>query len=59
MPGPDDVDTSNFEAVTRASYAQPLEIQGFLKLKLHWDNTNSARNNRFSAAQDVDVTAGL
>ncbi|MSQ04342.1 MAG: hypothetical protein EXR71_21090 [Myxococcales bacterium] len=60
IPGPAEIDTSSYEEVTRASYAEPLDISGFAKLKFHWDNTNSARNNRFSnTVQDIDVTEGL
>lgn len=59
IPGPADIDTSSYEEVTRASYAQPLEIRGFFNLRFHWDNTNSARNNRFDGVAEMDVTAGL
>lgn len=59
IPGPSAIDASNYEEVTRASYAQPLEVQGWFRLRFHWDNTNSARNNRFNAVQNIDVTAGL
>ncbi len=59
IPGPADIDTSSYEAVTRASYAQPLEIQGYFNLKFHWDNSNSARNNRFTSVENIDVKAGL
>ncbi len=59
IPGPATIDTSNYEAVTRASYAQPLEVQGSFDLKFHWDNTNSARNNRFNEVENINVTGGL
>lgn len=59
IPGPAAIDSSSYEEVTRASYAQPLEVQGFFNLRFHWDNTNSARNNRFTSVEDIDVTAGL
>ena len=54
IPGPADIDASNYEEVTRASYAEPLDIWGNLSLRVHWDNTNGARNNRF----DVVPTSG-
>ncbi|MSP54065.1 MAG: hypothetical protein EXR69_00425 [Myxococcales bacterium] len=59
VPGPASIDSSSYEEVTRASYAQPLEVQGFFNFRFHWDNTNSARNNRFNSVEDIDVTAGL
>ena len=59
VPGPGDLDQSSYEAVTRASYAQPLQMNGNLNLNIHWDNTNSARNNRFDAASDLDTTGNL
>jgi len=59
IPGPSAIDASSYEEVTRASYAQPLSVQGWFSLRFHWDNTNSARNNRFNAVQQVDVTGGL
>ncbi len=59
IPGPSAIDASNYEEVTRASYAQPLQVQGWFSLRFHWDNTNSARNNRFNAVENVDVTGGL
>lgn len=59
IPGPASVDESSYEAVTRASYAEPLQLNGNVNLRFHWDNTNSARNNRFQSVCDVDVTDGL
>lgn len=59
IPGPATIDASNYEQVTRASYAQPLAIQGYLSMRVHWDNTNSARNNRFHTIGSIDVTGGL
>jgi hypothetical protein len=59
IPGPGEVDASSYEAVTRASYAEPLHMWGNLNLELHWDNTNGAQNNRFEAAEDLDPTGNL
>ena len=59
IPGPASIDTSSYEEVTRASYAEPLEMYGWLNLRFHWDNTNSARNNRFDVVEDVETTGGL
>ena len=59
IPGPASIDASSYEEVTRASYAQPLEMNGYLTLRFHWDNTNSARNNRFDNVEHVETTSGL
>lgn len=59
IPGPATLDRSSYEAVTRASYAEPLDIYGHLNLNIHWDNTNSARNNRFEAPSDLQSTGNL
>ena len=59
IPGPASIDASSYEEVTRASYAQPLEMNGYLTLRFHWDNTNSARNNRFDNVENVETTGGL
>lgn len=59
IPGPSSIDTSDYEEVTRASYAEPLEMNGWINVRFHWDNTNSARNNRFETVGDVEATGGL
>jgi len=59
IPGPLDIDTSNYEEVTRTSYAEPLAIEGFLNLKLHWDPTNGVRNNRFEVAGQLGALDNL
>lgn len=59
IPGPAEVDQSSYEEVTRASYAQPLELTGQLDLQIHWDPTSGARNNRFDAATRLDATGNL
>ncbi|MEQ1564697.1 MAG: hypothetical protein ABMA64_03580 [Myxococcota bacterium] len=53
IPGPADLDLGNFEQLTRASYAQPLSVYGNTNLRIHFDNTNGARNNRFQAASNL------
>jgi hypothetical protein len=50
VPGPRDVDAENFEEVTRASYAEPLQVNGFFSIRLHWDRTNAQRNDRFDVS---------
>jgi hypothetical protein len=49
VPGPAGVDTSNFEEVTRANYANPLELSGQVGFRVHFDRTNGARNGRFES----------
>ena len=43
-------DPSDYEAVTRAAYAEPLSASGSINLRFHWDRTNGERNDRFSDA---------
>jgi hypothetical protein len=59
VPGPADIDQSDFEQVKRASYAQPLSTWGNLNLRIHFDPTNGVRNNRFEAGSDLDATGSL
>jgi hypothetical protein len=47
VPGPAELDPGNFEQISRASYAQPLSLYGSFGLRLHWERTNGARNDRF------------
>ena len=49
LPGPDldAIDPSDFEQLSRLSYADPLQVNGFVNVRLHWDRTNGARNDRF------------
>ena len=42
------IDPTDFEEVTRSSYAEPLRLQSSFNLNFHWDRTNGARNNRLS-----------
>ena len=59
IPGPASIDSSSYEEVTRASYAEPLSVFGYLSMRFHWDNTNGARNNRFTSVREQDPLAGL
>ena len=49
LPAPDEsmIDPSDYELLSRLSYAEPLSINGSLNLTIHWDRTNGARNDRF------------
>ena len=53
VPGPADLDTSDFEEVTRSSYTDPLQLSASFNLRLFWDRTNGVRNNR------LDLTGRL
>lgn len=59
IPGPTQIDTSSYEAVTRADYAEPLSLWGNLNIRVHWDHTNGERNNRFDALDGLGNTANL
>ena len=48
-PDADAIDPSDFEQLSRLSYAEPLSISGSLNLRIHWDPTNGARNNRLES----------
>jgi hypothetical protein len=49
LPGPDldAIDPSDFEQLSRLSYADPLQMNGNFSVRIHWDRTNGARNDRF------------
>ena len=49
LPAPniDLIDPSDYERLSRLSYADPLQINGFFNVRLHWDATNGVRNDRF------------
>jgi len=50
LPAPDEslIDPSDFQQLSRLSYAEPLSMNGSLDITIHWDRTNGARNDRFS-----------
>jgi hypothetical protein len=50
FPGPDEseIDPSDYEQLSRLSYAGPLSMFGSINLSIHWDRTNGARNDRFT-----------
>jgi hypothetical protein len=51
LPGPDPaaIDPSDYEQLSRLSYAEPLSISGTLNISIHWDATNGVRNDRIEA----------
>ena len=46
-PDLDAIDPSDFEQLSRLSYADPLQVNGYFNVRIHWDRTNGARNDRF------------
>ncbi|CAN5258942.1 hypothetical protein BH11MYX1_BH11MYX1_33480 [soil metagenome] len=51
LPKPDlsVIDPSDFQTLSRLSYAEPLALTGTIGLTLHWDPTNGARNDRLTS----------
>jgi len=47
-PDPDAIDPSDYEQLSRLSYADPFQANGWLNVRIHWDRTNGARNDRFT-----------
>ena len=50
IPGPAELDQSNYEEITQGSYAEPLAVSGNISLRFHWDRSNGALYNRFYSA---------
>ena len=48
-PDPNAIDPSDYEQLSRLSYAEPLALTGTIGLTLHWDPTNGARNDRITS----------
>jgi hypothetical protein len=49
QPDPNAIDPSDYEQLSRLSYAEPLALTGTIGLTLHWDPTNGARNDRITS----------
>lgn len=51
LPAPDEsaVDPSDYEQLSRLSYAEPLSMNGSVGITIHWDPTNGVRNNRIQS----------
>lgn len=51
LPAPDKdaVDSSDYEQLSRLSYAEPFSMNGSIGITVHWDPTNGARNNRLES----------
>ena len=48
-PDPNDIDPSDYEQLSRLSYAEPLSISGGVGITIHFDPTNGVRNNRIES----------
>lgn len=50
LPGPDadEIDPTDFAQLSRLSYAEPLSMNGSFNVRIHWDRTNGARNDRLT-----------
>ena len=51
LPAPDSasIDPSDYQLLSRLSYAEPLSLAGSLSLSIRWDPTNGVRNNRLGS----------
>ena len=49
QPDPNAIDPSDYQQLSRLSYAEPLALTGSIGLTLHWDPTNGARNDRITS----------
>jgi hypothetical protein len=45
-PHPDELDNADYELISRASYAEPISLSGSLNLRVFWDRSNDALNDR-------------
>lgn len=51
LPAPDPaaIDPSDYQLLSRLSYAEPLSLSGSLSLSIRWDPTNGVRNDRLES----------
>jgi hypothetical protein len=51
LPAPDPaaIDPTDYEQLSRLSYAEPLSMNGSIGLSIHWDPTNGVRNGRIES----------
>lgn len=49
QPDPAAIDPSDFEQLSRLSYAEPLSLSGSIGLTFRWDPTNGVRNDRIES----------
>ncbi len=48
-PAMDAIDPSDYEQLSRLSYAEPLSMNGSIGISIHWDPTNGVRNDRLES----------
>ena len=48
-PAADAIDPSDYEQLSRLSYAEPLSMNGSIGITIHWDPTNGVRNDRIES----------
>jgi hypothetical protein len=48
-PHPDEIDNADYELISRSSYAEPVSIWGSFNVRLYWERTNGARNDRLDS----------
>ncbi|MEO8550827.1 MAG: hypothetical protein ABI678_12665 [Kofleriaceae bacterium] len=48
-PDPTAIDPSDYQTLSRLSFAEPFALTGTIGLTLHWDPTNGARNDRITS----------
>ena len=49
QPDPAAIDPSDYEQLSRLSYAEPLSLSGSIGLTFRWDPTNGVRNDRIES----------
>jgi hypothetical protein len=48
-PAEDAIDPSDYEQLSRLSYAEPFSLNGSIGITIHWDPTNGVRNDRIES----------
>ncbi len=47
-PHPDAFDMADYELISRSSYAEPVSASGSFNIRIYWERSNGARNDRLS-----------
>lgn len=48
-PHPDAFDMADYELISRSSYAEPVSASGSFSLRIYWERSNGARNDRLDS----------
>jgi hypothetical protein len=48
-PHPDEIDNADYELISRSSYAEPVSASGSFNVRVYWERTNGARNDRLDS----------